>query len=131
MLLAGSVAGSYDGTEFEGEYGFVAEDEDSVVIILGDGNLYCGSENSGEPPHGHNVALYPTVLEAGNYGSVMTRMFQNVGSFEAIGANVGSLTLTSVTDETVSGEASFSYTDDEGRDFSFTATFEVVRCPRM
>lgn len=131
MLLAGSVSGSYDGTAFEGEHGFVAQDEDSVVIIVGDGNLYCGSENSGEPPQGYNVALYPPALEVGNYGSVMARMFQNVSSFEGIGANVGSLSLTSVTDDTVSGEASFSYTDDEGREFSFTTTFEAVRCPRM
>lgn len=129
QLLGGSASGSYDGSEFTAENGIAVQSGQSFMILLGDGNLYCGAEDSTDPPVGHNVAIRPPAFEVGSYGSVLVNMYQNVSSFEGVGTNTGSVTLSEVTDEFISGEVSFSYTDDEGRDFSFSGSFDVVRCP--
>jgi hypothetical protein len=127
-VLGGTVTGSYDGTEFTAENGFATADEDSALIILGNGNLYCGSDEASDPPTGHDAAIFLPALEVGTYGSVLVQMIENLGSYESHGANVGSVVLTEVTETSVSGEVAFTYQSDDGGDFSLSGTFEVTRC---
>lgn len=128
-VLGGTASGTYDDVEFSAENGFWAALGSNSVIMLGDGGLYCGAESADEPPSGYTAAIFPDTLEVGTQGSISVQILKNVGSYESYGTNSGTLTLTEVTDETVAGEVSFSTTDDEGRSFSFSGTFEVVRCP--
>jgi len=129
-VLGGSATGSYDGTEFTAENGFAIAGETSALVILGNGNLYCGSEEASDPPSGHNAAIRVPALEVGTYSSVFVQMYENVSAFESTGTNSGTVTLSEVTATSVAGEVSFSYTDDEGRAYSFSGTFEVTRCPQ-
>jgi hypothetical protein len=127
-VLEAATTGSYDGTEFTVVSGFASADADSALILLGDGNLYCGVESSGSPPTGRNASISLPALEVGSYGSVMVFMMEDVGSYRGSGANTGSVTLTEVTETSVAGEVSFSHTNDQGQDFSLSGTFEVARC---
>lgn len=128
-LISGSVTGSYEGTEFTADNGMAVQGSANALILLGDGNLYCGVETSDAPPTGRTAAIYfEGQLAVGDYNSVLVRIMQNVGSYEAFGSSTGSLTLTEVTDTVVAGE--FSYSDTyEGEEYSASGTFEVERCP--
>ncbi len=127
-FLSGALEGSYDGATFVGVNGFATVSDGNPVIVVGDGPVHCGSESSGAPPKGRNAAIHPDALAVGTYSSVFVQMFSNVGSFEGVGASLGTLTITSVTDASVAGEITFDYTDGEGRHFTLDGTFEVVHC---
>lgn len=127
-FLGGDITGSYDGAEFAGENGFATMHEGSAIVLLGDGNLYCGAEDASDPPDGRNALLDLPAFEVGTYSNVLVRMYENIDSFEGVGTNSGSVTVTEVTETSVAGEVAFSYTDEEGRDFSLSGTFDVVRC---
>jgi hypothetical protein len=127
-LLATTLVGSFDGFEFTPVNGFATVYEGTSLIVLGDGPVGCGSENDSLPPRGHNAALRIPALEVGTYGNVLVQLYSNVSRFEGVGENSGTVTITSVTDESIVGEVSFNYTDDEDREFSFTGTFEVAHC---
>jgi len=127
-LLSGSVSGSYDGDAFDVAYGFATPYQGQILIALGDSNLHCGSQDAPNPPGGRSAAISVPMLEVGSYTSVFVQMFNNVGSFEGVGANSGSVELTAVSAESVSGSVSFDYTDDQSRSFTLSGTFEVINC---
>ena len=54
---------------------------------------------------------------------------QNKGSFESAGSNSGTITLTAVSDTSVAGSVSYSYTSDANQTYGLSGTFEVARCP--
>lgn len=127
-LLATSLVGSYDGTEFIPTNGFATVYQGNALIVMGDGPVGCGTEDNSLPPRGRNGALRVPALEVGSYSNVLVQLYSNVGRFEGVGENSGTVTISSVTDESITGDVTWTYTDDEGRDFSFTGTFEVVHC---
>jgi hypothetical protein len=127
-LISGSVMGSYDGTSFDATFGFATPYQGGGLIGLGTGNLRCGSQDSSDPPTGRSAAISIPALEVGSYSSVFIQMFDNVGSFEGVGSNTGTVEITEVTDTSVSGSVSFDYTDDESREFTLSGTFEVINC---
>ncbi|MBK6813848.1 MAG: hypothetical protein IPG81_34195 [Sandaracinaceae bacterium] len=49
-----------------------------------------------------------------------------MGRFDGAWQNSGPVTISSVTDESIVGEVTFNYTDNEDREFSFTGTFEAA-----
>jgi len=127
-LLSGAVSGSFDGTAFDVAYGFSTPYQGQFLIALGDRDLHCGSQDSTQPPGGRSAAISIPAAEVGTYGSVFVQMFSNVGSFEGVGTNTGTVEITDVTADSVSGSVSFDYTDDESRHFTLMGTFEVVNC---
>ncbi|HLU67837.1 MAG TPA: hypothetical protein VKZ63_16245 [Kofleriaceae bacterium] len=127
-LLSGSLTAEYDGNAFTPVNGFATTSDGIGLIVLGDGPVRCGSEDDTEPPAGRNAAVTLPALEVGSHTSVFVQMFQNVGDFEGVGSNQGTLELTSVSQEAVAGSISFDYVDDEGRQFRLDGDFEVVRC---
>ena len=128
-LLSGSVQGSFDGMTFTAVNGFATLYHDAGLIGVGDGPLHCGSEQSSSPPPGNMIGMSVPSLAAGAYSNVIVEIYKNKGGFEGVGANTGTVTLTAVTDASVAGTVSFSYTDDMGRMFTANGTFEVVHCP--
>jgi len=128
-LLDGAVTGSYDDVDFDAINGYATIYMGEPLIFLGAGPIHCGTELGSNPPRGYNAAIFPSDLAVGSYGSVLVRMFKTAGGFEGIGANVGTLEITESTADTVGGTVSFSYVDMDGRSFSLSGTFLVLRCP--
>jgi hypothetical protein len=127
-LIAGDLEASYDGDAFTPAFGFATLLDGGAFIALGDGDVRCGSEQENEPPSGHTIAFGVEAFEVGSYSSVFVQMFDNVGSFEGVGSNTGTVELTAVSDTSIAGSLDFSFTDDEGRTFSASGTFEVLHC---
>jgi hypothetical protein len=127
-MLAGSLSGEYDGYDFEAGFGFATPYQGSGLIAVGDGPLRCGTENDNEPPAGTNVAIRLEALEVGSYSSVFVEIFHNEGQFEGTGSNQGSVTITSVSEDSIAGTVEYSYDDDEGRHFAVSGSFDVVHC---
>lgn len=127
-LLSGSLSGDYDGAGFTPANGFATVLDQTPLIALGDGPIRCGTEDDNDPPSGTNAALSIPMFEAGDYTSVLVLIYQNVDEFEGTGSNVGSVSLTSVSEESIAGSVEYEYTDDQDRHFSLSGTFDVVRC---
>lgn len=127
-LLSGSVTGSYEGSAFTAVNGFATVSNGTPVILMGTGNLGCGSEEANSPPRGLNAAIGAPQLAVGTYENVVVQLYSNVGRFESTGSNQGTLVITSVTDESVAGEITYSYTSDDEDTYTLMGTFEVVHC---
>ncbi len=126
-LLSGSMTGEYDGHSFTPAFGFATLYKGAGLIGVGDGPLHCGSESSMAPPSGTN-ALFSVPLEVGSKGTVSVQMIRNVDGYEGVGANTGSVTVSAVSDESLTGTVSFDYTDTQSRHFLISGSFEVVHC---
>jgi hypothetical protein len=126
-LVAGSLTAEYAGVPYVPAFGFATLYQGGGLIALGDGPLHCGSESSNAPPSGDN-AVASLDLEVGTHSGVFVQMFHNDGDFEGVGSSHGSVTISAVTTETVAGEISYDYTDDDGRTFGIAGSFEVVHC---
>ena len=127
-LLAATLTAEYAGQPFTPEFGFATLYQGSGLIGLGTGPIHCGSEQANAPPSGTN-AVVGVPLEVGVHSSVFVQMLQNNGSYEAHGANTGSVTITAVSPESVAGSIGFDYTDDAGKHYAVSGSFEVVHCP--
>lgn len=127
-LLSATITGEYDGHPFTPAFGFATIRNGTGFIAVGDGPIHCGSENAPDPPSGTN-ASFGVPLEVGTRGSVAVQLYRNIGSFEGVGANTGSVTLTAVSDGSIAGTVAFDYTDTMTRHFALNGAFEVLRCP--
>ncbi len=127
-LIAGSLSGDWDGTAFTPEFGFATVYQQLSLIGLGDGPIHCGNEDDRDPPSGYSVALSMPAFAADSYTSVFVNLYRNDGEFEGVGSNQGSVTLSDVSDASIAGSVEYDYTDDDGRHFAVSGTFEVVRC---
>jgi hypothetical protein len=128
-LVAGALAGEYKGQAFVPVFGFVTVYDDEHLIGMGDGPLNCGSPQRPDPPSGTNALFALPTLEVKTYSSVLVQILQNKGDFEGIGSNSGTITLTAVSDTSIAGSISYSYTDDASQTYGLTGSFEVARCP--
>ena len=127
-LIAGSIAGDYDGNAFTPTNGFATLFENVNLIGLGDGPIRCGSEDDNDPPGGTMAAFAVPAFEAGTWSNVLVQLYRNVDEFEGVGSNQGSVTLDEVSETSIAGSVEYDYTDDDGRHFAISGTFEVVRC---
>ncbi|MCB9660040.1 MAG: hypothetical protein H6726_20490 [Sandaracinaceae bacterium] len=127
-LLSGNVMGSYEGSAFTAVNGFATVSNGASVILVGTGNLGCGSEESNSPPSGLNAAIRAPQFAVGTYSNVQVQLYSNVGGFESTGSNQGTLVITSVTDESIAGQITYSYTSADEQTYTLTGTFEVVHC---
>ena len=127
-LIAGAMTGEYDGNAFTPANGFATVYEGVSLIGVGDGPIRCDSVDDQDPPSGTNVAFSVPAFEAGSYANVLVQLYRNVDEFEGVGSNQGSVTLEEVSDTSVAGSVEYDYTDDDGRHFAISGTFEVLRC---
>ena len=127
-LVSGSVTGEWDGSSFALANGFATIFMDVPLIGVGDGPIHCGSENDNDPPSGTSAAIAVPAFEVGAYTGVFVELYHNVDEFEGVGSNAGSLTLDQVSDTSIAGSVSYDMTDENGRHFALSGTFEVVRC---
>ena len=128
-LVSGSLAGEYKGQPFVPAFGFATLYDGSNMIALGDGPLNCASANRPDPPGGTNALFSLPTLEVKTYSSVLVDILQNKGNFEGTGSNSGTITITAVSDTSVAGAVSYSYTDDATQTYGLSGSFEVARCP--
>lgn len=128
-LVSTTLVGSFDGVQFTPVNGFATVYNGQSLIAVGAGPIHCGTESAASPPPGYNAVIVAPAFAVGTYGSVLVDIYKNVGSFEGVGANNGTLTITAVTPDTISGQITYNYTDGMGRSFTLTGTFEVIRCP--
>lgn len=133
-LIDSTVVGSFDGTEFIPVNGYATvattNTGDRSIIVLGTGGIGCGSE-SGLPPRGYTVATQIPALAVGTYSNVEVQLYSNVDRFREANDDSGTVTISSVTDDSVVGEISFEYTDTTfaaPRVYTVTGTFEVAHC---
>lgn len=128
-LISGSVQGSYAGKAFTPTYGFATTYMTIPIIGLGDGPVHCGTEKQTIPPSGSGVIIQLPAMVVGTYDSAFIQVFQNTGGFKSIGSS-GSVDLTAVTDASVAGTITFSFTDPQSGDMvAANGTFEVLHCP--
>ena len=127
-LIATTLVGEYDGVEFIPINGYATVYDGNSIIVLGTGPIACGSEDDSLPPRGHTAAMRINALAEGSYGNVQVQLYSNVGQFMGSGSNSGSVTISSVTDDSVVGEVTYNYTDAQDREYSITGTFEVAHC---
>jgi hypothetical protein len=130
-LISGTLTGEWDGESFTAVNGFASIVNETPLVALGEGDLGCGSVDDNEPPDGRNVAfgLDAAAFVVGDYSNVPVEMHHYVGgNYEGIGTNTGSVSITAVTAESISGSLAFDYTDDESRHFTANGTFEVLNC---
>jgi hypothetical protein len=128
-LVSGSLTGEYKGQPFVPAFGFATIYQGSNLIGLGDGPINCASPQRSEPPSGTNALFTMSALDVGSYGQVFVQILQNKGSFEGIGSNTGSVTITAVSAMSVAGTISYSYTDAANLTYGVSGSFEVERCP--
>lgn len=129
-LLSGEVNGTYGDSDFVAVNGFALDVSDSSKLIaLGDGPLNCESVDQPDPPSGINASLNLPSLEVGTYGSVMVNFYYNIGSFEGLGRNAGTVEITASSAESVAGTVSFDEVID-GTTLSLNGSFELSRCPQ-
>jgi hypothetical protein len=127
-LVSGSLAGEYKGQPFVPAFGFATLYKGSNLIGLGDGPLNCASPTRADPPSGTNGMFTLPTLEVKTYSSVLVQILQNKGSFEGTGSNSGTIMITAVSDTSVAGMISYSYTD-ASQTYGLSGSFEVARCP--
>jgi hypothetical protein len=128
-ILGGDVAGAYEGSGFTPVHGIAAVTEEGIfTIVLGTGNVVCGSEDASSPLAGYNAAIAVPTFAVGTYTNVYVSMSKTAGGFEASGGNDGLLTITAVTDDSISGEIQHARTSPNNEMYMLTGTFEVVRC---
>ena len=127
-LIESSLVGDYDGNAFSPANGFATVYNDANLIGVGDGPIRCGSEDDNDPPSGTNVAFSVPSFEAGAYSNVFVELYRNVGDFEGVGSNQGLVMLEAVSETSIAGSLEYDYTDDDGRHFAISGTFEVLRC---
>ena len=90
----------------------------------------CASPAQPNPPAGTMAYFTLPSLALTTNSSVLVQMIQNKGSFDGIGSNSGTVTITAVTAASVAGNISFSYTDSATNlGYGITGDFEVTRCP--
>ena len=128
-LLATTLTGEYKGQPFTPMFGFATLYQGSPLIGLGDGPLNCASPERPDPPPGTNALVTIPAFEAGTYSSRLVEIVQNITSFEGMGSNGGTVVITTVSTESVTGSVAFSYTDDQSQTYGINGTFEVARCP--
>ncbi len=128
-LLSGTLTGEYKGQPFTPMFGFVTVYQGSQLIGLGDGPLNCASPQQPDPPAGTNAMVTIPALEAGTYSSRLVQILHNVGNFEGTGTNSGTVVITTVAAESVTGSIDYRYTDDQSQTYGISGTFEVTRCP--
>ncbi|MCC6999374.1 MAG: hypothetical protein IT370_32480, partial [Deltaproteobacteria bacterium] len=126
-LRSGAITAEYAGTAFTPVNGFATTYMGKSLIVVGDGPVHCGSESNNDPPSGRN-ASFSVMLAAGSYSNVFVNLYENVSSFHGVGANKGTVTLTSVTAESVAGTIAFDYTADDGKHYALNGSFDVVHC---
>lgn len=128
-IVSGTVSGSYDGADFVAVNGFVTmRSSGTYVIGFGTGPIGCGSEDMSRPPPGYSAAVSLASLSVGTYSNTFVNLIANVNGFEGAGSNDGTLTVTAVGADTLSGTISYSYTDSGGATYALSGTFEVVLC---
>lgn len=128
-LIASSLTASYAGAAFTPKNGFATLYMGKYVVVVGDGNIHCGSESASEPPPGRTAVFAIDSLDVGVHSS-FTQMFTNVGDYEGIGSSTGgSVSIETSTATSIAGSASYAYTDDANRMFSVAGTFEAIVCP--
>ena len=129
-LISGSLSASFDGKAFTPTNGFAVIKGDYSYLIVGSGNLHCGSENSNSPPSGYGAIFQLDTFDVGVHASLLTQMYSNEGGYHSTGTNSGSVTIAASTDMSVAGTLSYDYTDsDDGAMYSISGAFEAVRCP--
>lgn len=126
-LIAGALTAHYDGVPFTPTNGFATLYNGSGLIMLGDGPIRCGTEDSNAPPRGDN-AVFSVPLEVGTYGSVLVQLFHNDGDFEGLGSSTGVVNIVGVTEVSVAGDVAFAFTSTDGTSIAIDGTFEVLRC---
>jgi hypothetical protein len=129
-LIATTLSGTYEGTAFSPVNGFATFYKTQNLIAFGDGPLNCDSPSATEPPSGINATFAVPDMAVGSYSSLLVMIYYNKGGhFESSGTNSGSVTITSVDDESVAGTISYSRTDSDGLTSGVSGSFEVARCP--
>lgn len=127
-LRSGALTAEYAGTAFTPVNGFATTYMGKGAVVLGDGPVHCGSESANDPPSGRNASFSVTALTPGTYSNVLVQLFENVSSFHGVGANKGTVTITSVTAESVAGTIAFDYTADDGKHYAINGSFDAVHC---
>jgi hypothetical protein len=128
-LMSGSLTGEYRGRTFTPMFGFATLHDGDSWIGVGDGPLNCASPQQNDPPAGTNAVFTVPEFAIGTYSSRVVQIYDNVGEFSGTGSNRGTIEITAVSDASVAGSVSYSYTDDEARTYGLSGTFEVFRCP--
>ena len=127
-LLSGSVDGDYDGEAFTAVNGFATVADVGPVIVVGDGNVRCGSEDSSVPPSGHGGILRVDAFEVGTYSSLV-QVFDGTDDYEAFGTGGGTVEITEVSAASIAGSVAWQAVDEEDdRTFSLSGSFEVLLC---
>ncbi len=127
-ILSGSVSGVYGDNSFTVINGFALDHTDASKLIgLGDGPLNCDSAAQPDPPSGLNAGINLPSFEVGIYNNVMVNIYSNIGSFEGLGSNAGTVEITESSANALAGTV--LYEDDiEGTVVSLNGNFEVLRC---
>jgi len=127
-LVSGALTVDWNGESTTAVNGFATLYNDAPVIGIGDGPIHCGTENSPTPPDGTNVVIYPPDYAVGDYTSVYVQIHRNIGNYEAVGSNQGTLSITASSDGSIAGTLGYDYTDMTARHFAASGTFEVLHC---
>ena len=127
-LVFGSLMGEYDGSEFEPISGYATTSMGRTAIVLGTGSVACSTQDSSSPPSGYTAVISAPEFTVGSYGSVFVQIFKNVGGFEGTGSNGGSLEITDVGTETLSGTIDYAFTNPNDKFVSISGAFEVILC---
>jgi hypothetical protein len=131
-VVSSSLSGSALGTTLSGVYGVaLTNDSGELAVAIGTGEVHCGSLDSLNPPPS-GTYLYIDVDDSavGFYDTSSTFIVFYVISgddADGHGANVGTVEITAVSEETVSMTVSYTE-DDDGDIYQASGSFEVERC---
>lgn len=126
-LLSGEVSGEFAGEAFAPGFGFATRYEGSPLIGISEDGLGCGSEQMASPPDGRGVIVSDFTFAVGAQDAFI-RVFGRVdGNYAAFGST-GSIEITSITDDSITGTVDFDQLDDEELLYSAHGTFEIVNC---
>jgi len=129
-LISGSMTAEFAGTMFTPVNGFATIYQGKGLIVVGTGSVHCGSETSNSPPSGRNAIISIPALAVGSYSNVLIQVSETSGGgFHSSGSNSGSVTITSVTAETVAGTVAYEHTSSsDQKHYAINGSFETVHC---
>jgi hypothetical protein len=127
-LISGSLTATFDGTDFTPTNGFAVVYMDSSFLVLGDGNVHCGSESSNSPPTGHGAFFQLDSFDVGTHSSLLTSMYGDNGGYHSEGTNTGTVTIAASSAMSIAGMVDFSYTSDSYGPMQISGAFESIVC---
>jgi hypothetical protein len=127
-LVSGTLSGEYADQPFDLGFGFETSFREEETFAFSVATLDCTPPIADQlPPSTTATFTFPS-LELGSYTQVNVLLWDQASAVWNLGSNEGNVTISAVTDTSVSGSVDYTHVDPYGQTYAVSGTFNVVRC---